>query len=372
MSRFLAAHAEHTDWKEAARLCLNQLGTIPAACNLGFLYFTDRLAAHAPAILDFFKYHTGTEAWIGSVGVGIAATGTEYYDRPAIAVMLGTFSKNSFRVFSSLREAASELPATEGDWLSRHQPALAIVHGDAHNPYTPAIVDELPQAVPGCFLVGGITSSRGPQVQLANNVTNGGVSGALFSSQVPVVTALTQGVAPVGPKFEITEARGNVVIRINNRPALEVFNETINATHPVLPATPASYLFVALPVRGSDTGDYLVRNIIGIDPEQQAIAIGEYLRTGDMLQFCRRDLNTAQDDLRRMLQDLKRRAGGTPKGGVYYSCLGRGQHLFGDNSEELRAIQQELGDFPLVGFFANGEISHHRLYGYTGVLTLFL
>jgi small ligand-binding sensory domain FIST len=63
---------------------------------------------------------------------------------------------------------------------------------------------------------------------------------------------------------------------------------------------------------------------------------------------------------------------GAPRGGVYFSCLGRGQHMFGEHSEELRIIQQVLGDFPLVGFFANGEISHNRLYGYTGVLTLFL
>jgi small ligand-binding sensory domain FIST len=74
----------------------------------------------------------------------------------------------------------------------------------------------------------------------------------------------------------------------------------------------------------------------------------------------------------RMLRDLGKRAGAGIRGGVYYTCLGRGRYQFGENSEELRMIQQELGDFPLVGFFANGEISHNRLYGYTGVLTLFL
>jgi small ligand-binding sensory domain FIST len=73
-----------------------------------------------------------------------------------------------------------------------------------------------------------------------------------------------------------------------------------------------------------------------------------------------------------MLNNLKRRLPGPPRGGVYYSCLGRGQNLFGQDSEELRAIRSTLGDFPLVGFFANGEIHHNRLYGYTGVLTLFL
>ncbi len=73
-----------------------------------------------------------------------------------------------------------------------------------------------------------------------------------------------------------------------------------------------------------------------------------------------------------MLHDLKQRAPSTPRAAVYYSCLGRGQNTFGDNSEELTLVQEGLGDVPLTGFFANGEISNCRLYGYTGVLTLFL
>ena len=89
------------------------------------------------------------------------------------------------------------------------------------------------------------------------------------------------------------------------------------------------------------------------------------------LQFCRRDSDSAREDMQRMLDDLKRRIPGTPRGGLYYSCLGRGQDLFGEDSAELKMIEETLGDFPLVGFFANGEISNDQLYGYTGVLTVF-
>jgi len=88
--------------------------------------------------------------------------------------------------------------------------------------------------------------------------------------------------------------------------------------------------------------------------------------------FCRRDSATAREDMLRMLGDLGKRAKGQIKGGLYYSCLGRGRNQFGDDSEELKMIRDQLGEFPLAGFFANGEISHNRLYGYTGVLTLFL
>jgi small ligand-binding sensory domain FIST len=87
--------------------------------------------------------------------------------------------------------------------------------------------------------------------------------------------------------------------------------------------------------------------------------------------FCRRDTASATADMARMLESMKKGLYTKPRGGVYYSCLGRGPNLFGPDSEELKMIKDAFGDFPLVGFFCNGEISHNRLYGYTGVLTLF-
>ena len=101
-------------------------------------------------------------------------------------------------------------------------------------------------------------------------------------------------------------------------------------------------------------------------------AIGDLIEEQSPIMFCKRDGESARQDMLRMLDDLARRAGGRIKAGIYYTCLGRGRYQFGDNSEELKLIRDQLGELPLVGFFANGEISHKRLYGYTGVLTLFV
>ncbi|MDX1434848.1 MAG: FIST C-terminal domain-containing protein, partial [Gammaproteobacteria bacterium] len=90
------------------------------------------------------------------------------------------------------------------------------------------------------------------------------------------------------------------------------------------------------------------------------------------LMFCRRDATAAEQDLRRILDELARAADAAPKGAGYHTCLARGPNLFGPGSRELGIVADALGDVPQVGFFGNGEISHHRLYGYTGVLTLFL
>ena len=152
---------------------------------------------------------------------------------------------------------------------------------------------------------------------------------------------------------------------------MEVLKEDIGEVLSRDLAQSAGYIFTAMPIPGSDTGDYLVRNLVGIDPERGLIAIGDVISPGDEIQFAKRDAQTAREDLRHMISNLKRRLPGIPRGALYHSCLGRGRNQFGEDSGEMRLVQEALGDVPLVGFYANGEISHNRLYGYTGVLTLF-
>jgi small ligand-binding sensory domain FIST len=233
-------------------------------------------------------------------------------------------------------------------------------------------VEELSSALDEGFLVGGITSSRGPTYQIAGGVTEGGLSGVLFAPEVAVATSLTQGCTPFGSEHEVTECRRNVVGEIDGRPALDVFNEEVGETIARDPDRAAGYIFVALPVRGSDTGDYLVRNLMGIDPNKGWIAIGDQIESGDGIMFTKRDRSTANADLVKMLERLKKRITRPIQGGLYFSCLSRGHNLFGDAGTEMAILRDHLGDIPLAGFFANGEISHRRLYGHTGVLALFV
>ena len=110
-----------------------------------------------------------------------------------------------------------------------------------------------------------------------------------------------------------------------------------------------------------------------LDPTTGRVAIGEEVTPGQPLLFTRRDHVAAVADLDRMLESLMKRLGGArPKGAIYVSCLARGPNLFGPSSNEVRQVRRAIGEVPLVGFFANGEMFHDRLYGYTGVLTLFL
>jgi small ligand-binding sensory domain FIST len=200
----------------------------------------------------------------------------------------------------------------------------------------------------------------------------GGLSGVAFADSVTIATRLTQGCSPIGPKHTVTGSQRNILVTLDGRPALEVFLEDIGETLGEEIERIGGLVFAGLPIKGSDTGDYLVRNLVGIDPANKLVAIGEILPPNATVMFCRRDADTAQEDMTRMLDSIRQGLYSPPRGAVYYSCLGRGPSLFGPNSEELKMIGTALRDVPLVGFFCNGEISHNRLYGYTGVLTLFL
>ena len=129
-------------------------------------------------------------------------------------------------------------------------------------------------------------------------------------------------------------------------------------------------VLVGIPVPGSDTGDYTARNLVGIDPRNKLIAIGDIVEPGTKLVICKRDQGAARQDLQRIAGELKAQVP-QPRGALYFSCLARGEHMFGTRGAELGLIRRALGEVPLVGFFCNGEISRDRLYGYTGVLTLF-
>lgn len=371
---FKAACATGSDWRAILDRCLTDLGTGPSHANLGLLYVTAPLAPFLHELLDELRSKTVIDDWIGTVGTGICFTGREIYDESAAAIMLASLPEDSFRLIPAGIGPLGDMLTANRAWVAEHQANFAIVHADPRNPHIPQIIESLSNDLDSGFLVGGLASAddHNYPLQIAGELCGDGLSGVLLSSAVPVISGLTQGCTPLGSKHTITRCDRNILVNLDSRPALDVFREDIGEVLSKDLSRVAGYIFAGLPVPGSDTGDYLVRNLIGIDPGQKLLAIGDVLEEQATIMFCKRDGDSARQDMLRMLEDLGKRAKGGIRGGVYYSCLGRGRHQFGENSEELKMIRDELGDFPLVGFFANGEISHKRLYGYTGVLTLFV
>lgn len=365
-ARFRLGHAAGGDWRELVAQCAVQLGARPG--NLGFFYVTDYFAADCAEIAGELRRLTGVAHWTGCTGIGICATGVEYLDRPALAALAGEFEPGSFRMFGaeSGRPAAAELRCADGP------ASIAVVHGDAQQADIAKQVRQLAELTETGFLVGGLASSRRPCMAYADVPAAGALSGVAFSDGVTVATRLTQGCAPLGVPRRVTGAQHNIVLELDDRPALDVLREDAGIGDDEALSRLGGQLFVGLSAGGGDIADYVVRNLIGIDPGNRLVAIGDLVHKGQQLRFFRRDRESARTDMRRMLDSIREGLYTKPRGALYFSCLGRGGALLGGESAELKMIEQALGDVPLVGFFGNGEISRNLVYGYTGVLMLFL
>ena len=373
MQRFLAGHAGGPLWRDAADSVLAQVGEVPAEANLGFVYATDEWGDELGAIADYLRARTGVSQWVGTIGAGICASGLEYHMVPGLSVLIGSFPPDAVRLLPTLSDDLAELRGELGPWYRGKDTVRAVVHGDPRNAaVADHLIHDLAAELPGGFLVGGITSTlKRAYPQVAGDLTEGGLSGVLIAGEATMVSGLTQGCTPIGPRRTVSEADGNVLIGLDDRPALDVFYEDIGELLARDLDKAAGYIFAGFPQGGPDSGDYLVRNVMGVNTDKQVVGIGEQLAAGQQVMFCRRDGNTAREDLQRMARETLARAGGSARGALYFSCVGRGDSLFGEDSNELRLIRDELGDIPLAGFYCNGEISGDRLYGYTGVLTLF-
>jgi small ligand-binding sensory domain FIST len=374
MQPFASAFSDKWSWQESVDDCLSQIKQQTQDSTLGFVYVADHFVPHLQTILEALKTGTGIEQWVGTTGIGICAPGIESYEQPGLSLMITDIDPGHFRIFNPLEEDLAEFQQEHRSWYENNQVNFGVLHGDPANPDLPDMIADLADTLPNGFLVGGLTSSRSEHLQISQcGLTQDSISGVVFSEQVPVVTSLTQGCSPIGPKRKLTDYQRNVIITLDDLPALEAMKQDMGEILSRDLKNVGNYIFSGFPVKGSDTGDYLVRNLMGIDEQNNLVAVGEMLDEHENMMFCRRDGNTAREDMRRMLQDIKKRIGNQqPRGALYYTCLGRGRALFGPDSNELRMIQEELGDIPLTGFYCNGEIAHNQLYGYTGVLTVFL
>ena len=412
MKLFPCGHATHPQWRMAAGLVLAQLQAQMALPDyatqprLGLLYITDHYAPHAQALLDHLRQALPqVPDWAGTVGIGVAVNNAEYFDEPAMALMLCDLTAEQYRVFSGV----SPLPA---DWAN-----AALVHADPNTPDLAELIQEMASRTQQGYLFGGLSASRTRSVQFAvraedvggsevhGGVLEGGLSGVAFAPDVSLMSRVTQGCQPVAPEREITQSEGHVVLQLAGEPALDVMlaDLGISLGEPQKAIAVVRSTLVGLSAAGHSgvgrTGhlgnDVRVRHIIGLDPQRQGVAVAENLEAGMLLTFCRRDVQAARADLVRVCAEIREdlepetlsieaihalsdnplptlpTPGLRIAGAVYVSCTGRGGPHFGGPSAELQIIRHALGDVPLVGFFAAGEIARNQLYGYTGVLTVF-
>ena len=401
MQAFIVGHATHPDGHMALALAAAQVDARRTARQpafqptLGLVYLTDALAPQAEALLAELQQRWPGVHWAGNVGVGVLASGVEYFDEPALVLMLCDLPPASFRLFSGRQP----MPA---GWAHS-----ALVHADPATHDLDDLLLELAGRTASGYLFGGLTASRTRRLHIADGVFEGGLSGVAFLAHDPadpvpaphLVSRVTQGCQPLGPTRHVTAADGNVALLLDGQPALALLlgELQVSLQQPQKAVAALRNTLVGLTdggdaalSRGGQFGsDTRVRHLIGIDPTRQGIAVAEHLELGQQFAFCRRDVAAARRDLVRICAEIREEVesgAAAPVGpagldnlplaqrivgAVYVSCSGRGGPHFGAPSAEALIVQHALGDVPLVGFFAGGEIARHHLYGYTGVLTVF-
>jgi len=230
-------------------------------------------------------------------------------------------------------------------------------------------------------LASGDYSEQLTQVYLNNEVFEEGGVAISIGGDVKLAGVTSQGCTPIGDTWTLTKVDENIIHEIGNRPAYEVLAETFNGLTPEEQKSARGNLFIGLVVNEYldefHRGDFLIRNLLGADPNSGSIAVGALPRLGQTVQFQRRSAAAATEDMNELLARTKRNLGdATIYGGCLCSCNGRGQNMFGKPNHDAQMVQQRLGPFGLAGFFCNGEIGpigeRNFLHGYTASLALFV
>ncbi len=358
--------------------------------TLGWCYVTDHYAKQGAAILTELHQRVPGVSWVGAVGVGVAASGVEYIDEPALVLMLSSLPREHFRVFSGQHA----LPAPSAAFAAH----TALVHADGNTPDLGELLIELSERTATGYLFGGLASSRTTAWHVAESLFSGGLSGVAFDAQIDVVSRVTQGCQPIGPVRTVTEGESNVVISLDGEPALDCLLRDLGYQGHLAEELPHRELLprlrttlVGLTNAGADPlsrpgqfgADTRVRHLVGLDQHRRGLAVAEQVDVGMRLAFCTRNPQAARLDLMRIATEIREEIEGDGEtgpgarlarriaGALYVSCAGRGGTHFGAPHAELRTVRHALGDVPLVGFFAGGEIARQHVYGYTGVLTVF-
>lgn len=379
MSKFICVHAGDADWKIALASCWKdlrqQLEGAPKP-NLGWCYLTDYYTQAAGDILESLQQHLPGVHWVGTVGVGAAANSVEYFDEPGMAIMLADLPPQSFKLFSGTKLLDADSSGFEA--------FTALVHAGGNNPELQPQLKGLSDKTTTGYLFGGLSSARNQALCFADDVLLGGVSGVAFGPETPVFSRVTQGCQPIGPRRAVTRAEGNYLMTLDNARALDCVMEDLglspDAPDPEL-SRELGQTLVGLIATSEDASsrpgqfgaNTEVRHVVGVGRESGLLVIAEQIKAGMQLAFCKRNAEAARHDLLRIVEEIRAQseAAGGIRGAVYISCSGRGGPHFGQRHAEFQMVHQALGQAPLIGFFAGGEIARHHLYGYTGVLTVF-
>ncbi|MEG3859010.1 FIST N-terminal domain-containing protein [Microcoleus sp. herbarium12] len=370
--------------------------------DLALIFISSAFASEYSRLMPLLQELLPVAAILGCGGGGVIGTNRgglteEVEGSPAVSLSLARLPSVNIRTFHVSGEELPDLDSPPDTWVDllgvpvEEEPQFIIL-ADPFSAKINDLLQGLDYAYPGAPKVGGLAGgdgSRGAALFCDYQLYREGTVGVALSGNIVLETIVAQGCRPIGHPYRVTEGERNILLKLEEqtddsssrgieRSPLEALRELVQTLSEADRELAQHSLFVGLVSdefkMTLEPGDFLIRNLLGVDPKVGAIAIGDRVRPGQRIQFHLRDARTSAEDLEMLLDRHQRAAedrGTSSAGALIFSCLGRGEGLYGQSNFDSRLFARYLKNIPLSGFFCNGEIGpvggSTFLHGYTSV-----
>ncbi len=389
--KWASAASESSSVDEALDSCVESIrGELGSeAVDLAVVFASPHHGESYERIPGLVAKRLGAKHLIGCSAGGVIGGGQEIEQRAGFSVTAASLPGVSVTPFHVSNEDLPDLDASPSAW----ETLVGTNPDDSPNfllitdPFTirsDNLLLGLDYAFRYSVKVGGMASGGqhpGANVlMLDGKAHRSGAVGLAFHGDVVIDTIVAQGCRPIGRPMNVTKCENNILLELDGSTALEALRELYGVLSDRDKDLARHSLFLGVVMdefqEYPQLGDFLIRNIVGMDPRHGALAIGERLREGQIVQFHLRDAETSAEDLTAMVNQYKDRYRETGvEGALLFSCLGRGQYLYGQPDHDTGIFREMMGEIPVGGFFCNGEIGPVQgttyLHGYTSSFGLF-
>ena len=368
-----AGLSTRSDLADAAAECMEAVGAGlgDQAPSMVFAFASAVYGDTLEELPGWLAEGVGDGVLLGCTGEMIAGGDREIESGPALSVLAAVMPESTIEPFRVTFERTADgllssgIPENLGD---PDDVDTVFLLADPFSSIPQSIFDRVAEQTsdsdtPGVGVLGGMAS--GGRAAGENRLFLGleahrfGAVGVVVRGPGQVRSVVSQGCRPIGETMVVTEAEANVVRGLGGRRALEVLQETVESLDESDRQLVGRglHLGVAMSEYGEnfERGDFLIANVMQIDSEEGAVVIGNEVRVGQTVRFQVRDAATADEDLVELL-GVHRQQGPATQAALLFSCNGRGTRLFDKPDHDASTIRRELGDIPLAGFFAQGEI----------------
>ena len=386
--RFAATLSTLPDARQAANeVCAAAGEKLAAPVSLAIVFVSSHHAAELEAIAGEIRQRLSPGCLLGCTGESIVGVAREVEDEPAVSLWLASLPGVSLEPMHLQFQQTPEGPTITGwpDDMPEVWPqgSALLLLGEPFSFPADWLLERLNEDRPGAPVIGGMASGAhspgGNRLLLDDRVFDQGAVAALVHGPVRIETVVSQGCRPVGRTFVVTKAEQNVILELSGKPPLEQLQAVFDELPPEEQQLVQRGLHVGRVINEYQEqfarGDFLVRNCLGADRKTGALAIGDYVRPGQTVQFHVRDARTADEDLRELLRSAREKRNSPAAGALLFTCNGRGTRMFDSPHHDAAALADLLGEIPLAGFFAQGEIGpiggKNFVHGFTASAALF-